>query len=174
MSLDPKAMLPPAQTRRQAGGASEEAAAASGENASTTYERCGVPSREGVEVIGIANYAVSEDGSAVSLLLESRRDGPIQLSIPTAYLDGLMSVLRDVRTSALQSHQPDKTVLSFRNLQRWAVAAYPGEASVLLVLDGDTPLETSYALAPATAKELADALDKTSDNVRLGKPRADH
>ncbi len=126
------------------------------------------------EIIGITDHDLSEDGSTIVLTMETKGHGPIQVKLPADYLDGLFSVLRDLKVRAQMVRNPEKTVLSFRKLRRWAVAAHPGYDSVLMVLDGDTPLETCYATSAPVAKELASALVATAEKVTHTNSRSDN
>ena len=126
------------------------------------------------EIIGLQFHDVSPDGSNLTLTFESRVGEPVVLSMPTDNLEGLLRALRDAKIKADAVHKPSNTILSFRNLMTWFVAALPYHDHVLLVLDGDTPLETSYAMLPKVAEDLAAAMIETSEIVRSQVSRKDN
>lgn len=126
------------------------------------------------EIIGLQFHDVSPDGSNLTLTFESRFEGSVVLSMPTDNLEGLLRALRDAKIKADAAHKPRNTVLSFRSLMTWFVAGLPHHDHVLLILDGDTPLETSYAMLPKVAEELAAAMIETSETVRNQVSRKDN
>lgn len=118
------------------------------------------------EIVGLQFHDVSPDGSKLTLTFESRVGDPVVLSMPTDNLEGLLRALRDAKIKADAVYKPSNTVLSFRNLMTWFVAALPYHDHVLLILDGDTPLETSYAMLPKVAEQMAAAMIETAQRVR--------
>jgi hypothetical protein len=86
--------------------------------------------------------------------------------MPADYLDALMTSLGRVKREVAVRQQPTRLALSFRGLQSWSVTGIPGHEYVLMILDGSTALEASYALLPEVAEEFASALSRTSETIR--------
>lgn len=125
-----------------------------------------------IEIIGLRNHELTEDGSLLSLTFEDRRGERVTVSMPTGYLDALLASLGRVKqeTTGLQGLM--KVALSFRGLQSWSVSSVPGQEYVFVVLDGATALEAPYALRPEVAEELGSAMLNSARATR--EQRRDH
>lgn len=114
------------------------------------------------EIFGLKFHEVTPDGADVNLTFEGKCGELLKMSIPADHVDSVIDALKRAKLEATSKRELTRTVLPFRNLQKWTIASIPGHEYVFMVLDASTALETGYAIFPETAEEMAASLMRQS------------
>lgn len=119
------------------------------------------------EIVALESHSLSDDGRLLTLTMASRVGAPVNISIPTDYVDGLIKTLRAAQQAAQAKRtSSERPEIAFRRLKNWAVGSHAEEAAVLLVLDPQTELENSYAMGADAADKMAAALAEKSQKIK--------
>lgn len=118
--------------------------------------------------------SVSDDGLFATFTFTTKYVGDLDVTMPAACLDELLSALKDAKSDIDRKDPKKANQLKVTMPKTWLVTADVKEHGVvILVFDHKAETRVGYALTPDTAKKLSSGLTQNADaviNKKAGNP----
>src|SRR4051812_18676213 len=124
-----------------------------------------------LSVSAIKDQSVSDDRSQVTIKFTTKYVGDLDVTMPVACVDELMTALRRVKSSIEIKDPKAATQLKVTAPKTWLVTAdLQQRGVVILAFDHQAETRVGYALAPDAAKKMGASLSQNADAILDQKP----